>query len=56
MCRFKDIAEDDLDRVDGEVVIDLFVEVVAGLEKLHHFKVVLVRIDYLIVDHSCIVQ
>jgi len=42
--------------VDGEVVIDLFVEVVAGLEELHHFKVVLVRIDYLIVDHSRIVQ
>jgi hypothetical protein len=42
--------------VDGEVVIDLFVEVVAGLEKLHHFKVVLVWIDYLIVDHSRIVQ
>jgi hypothetical protein len=38
------------------VVIDLFVEVVAGLEKLHHFKVVLVWIDYLIVDHSRIVQ
>ena len=38
------------------MVIDLFVEVVAGLEELHHFKVVLVRIDYLIVDHSRIVQ
>ncbi len=38
------------------MVIDLFVEVVAGLEKLHHFKVVLVWIDYLIVDDSRIVQ
>lgn len=38
------------------MVVDLLVQVVAGLEELHHFKVVLVRVHNLILDHSSIVQ
>ena len=38
------------------MVVDLLVQVVAGLEELHHFKVVLVRGNNRILDHSSIVQ
>ncbi len=38
------------------MVVDLLVQVVARLEELHHFKVVLVWVHNLIVDDSCIIE
>jgi len=38
------------------VIVDLLVQLVTGLEELHNFKVVLVRIHNLIINDSAIVQ
>ncbi len=56
MRGLENVTENNLDRVDSQMVVDLLVQVVARLEELHHFKVVLVWVHNLIVDDSCIIE
>ena len=52
----KYITKDDLDGMNCQMVVYGLIELVAGLEELHYFIWVFVRIDYLIVNYSSVIK